>query len=105
VEVSVDGGEHWEEAALEPPVSRYAWARWTFDWNPAAGSTYEVCSRAYDSDGNVQPRSSPWNLCNVAVNEYHCCRVEVLAEGVLETGAGEIETVEHVEKETDQQEQ
>ena len=34
---------------------------WRFDWQAAQG-THEVCSRATDSAGNVQPLDPRWNL-------------------------------------------
>lgn len=54
VDVTVDGGRHWEPATLEPPILercltlfRY---RWRWDGRPA-----KLASRAVDSTGYVQP--------------------------------------------------
>ncbi len=54
VEVSVDGGGAWREAALQEPVLSKALARfrlpWAWDGGPAL-----ISSRATDEYGNVQP--------------------------------------------------
>jgi sulfane dehydrogenase subunit SoxC len=54
VDVTVDGGRHWQPAVLEPPILdrcltlfRY---RWRWDGRPA-----KIASRAVDSTGYVQP--------------------------------------------------
>ncbi|MEP6910648.1 MAG: sulfite oxidase [Actinomycetota bacterium] len=60
VEVSPDGGSTWEDAALEEAVGEFGWARWTLDWEAVAGE-YELCSRATDAVGNVQPVEPEWN--------------------------------------------
>ena len=35
-------------------VGRYAWVGWRFDWDAAPGA-HELCARATDAAGNVQP--------------------------------------------------
>mmetsp|Transcript_11938 Transcript_11938/g.30186 ORF Transcript_11938/g.30186 Transcript_11938/m.30186 type:complete len:409 (+) Transcript_11938:3507-4733(+) len=78
VEVSVDDGAHWADAVLEPASGRYAWVKWTFWWTPHELGKYSLSCRAHDNCGNTQPRSSQWNFCNVAVNEFRSCVVEVI---------------------------
>ena len=60
VQVQIDDGP-WIAATLygpPPPRKRssgYAWRFWTFDWgNPVSGE-HRITSRAFDSDGNIQP--------------------------------------------------
>ena len=60
VEVSVDGGASWSDAELDRPVHRYAWQSWRFAWSATPGRT-ELCCRATDSSGAVQPVEQPWN--------------------------------------------
>lgn len=61
VEVSVDGGQSWADAALLEPVLRWAWVRWQFRWGaPVAGSA-TLRSRATDTAGNLQPETVAWN--------------------------------------------
>ena len=60
VEVSVDGGETWQEAALGESTGDYGWRRWTYDWAATPGE-HELCSRATDDAGNTQPLEPEWN--------------------------------------------
>jgi len=60
VEVSVDGGESWQDAELGESTGDYGWRRWTYDWDAAPGE-HELCSRATDGDGNTQPLRAAWN--------------------------------------------
>ncbi len=78
VEVSVDGGRHWEPAAVEPSEGRQAWHRWTFHWEAKAGSTTEICCRATDSAGNEQPSEPVWNVGGYAVNAVQRVSVTVV---------------------------
>ncbi len=77
VEVSSDGGAAWSDARLGPHVSRWAWRGWEWDWEPRDAGEYELCSRATDSAGNVQPLEAPWNLGGYANNEVHRVAVTV----------------------------
>jgi sulfane dehydrogenase subunit SoxC len=61
VEVSVDGGRSWAEASLDAPTGEFAWRRWTYDWDALGPADYELCSRATDAGGNVQPTDPTWN--------------------------------------------
>jgi DMSO/TMAO reductase YedYZ molybdopterin-dependent catalytic subunit len=69
VEVSVDGGETWDDAALGEHVSEFAWNGWSYAWNAEPGA-YVLCCRATDAAGNTQPMNPEWNFdgfCNNAV--------------------------------------
>src|SRR5437660_12117624 len=68
VEVSVDGGLTWEPATLGDAVSDYAWRPWTFEWNAFDAGEHELCVRATDGAGNVQPTTQSWNLEGVENN-------------------------------------
>lgn len=61
VEVSVDGGETWSEATLEPPLSKYTWQRWKYSLDRPEEGILKVTVRATDGDGNLQTeeRSDP----------------------------------------------
>jgi sulfane dehydrogenase subunit SoxC len=76
VEVSVDGGRSFADAALEPPLSEAAWCGWSFRWEAPAGR-YELCSRATDAAGNQQPLEPPWNLKGYANNAVERVAVTV----------------------------
>ncbi|RMF88770.1 MAG: oxidoreductase [Methanobacteriota archaeon] len=54
VEVSTDGGGTWREAALKPPLSRYAWTLWSYEWAVPGPGVYTLAVRAADESGRVQ---------------------------------------------------
>ena len=68
VDFSHDGGATWSPAMLEPPASPHAWRRWTFAWDARRPGEYELCARATDDAGNVQPIDPRWNLEGVENN-------------------------------------
>ena len=69
VEVSTDGGASWSAAHLEHDgLGRWAWRRWTFDWDAAPGRHVLAC-RAADEAGNAQPDEPRWNVGGYANNQ------------------------------------
>ena len=69
VEFSDDGGETWADAELGEPAGEFAWRGWSYAWDAAPGE-HELCCRATDEAGNVQPLAPEWNwdgVCNNAV--------------------------------------
>jgi hypothetical protein len=77
VEFSADGGDTWSDAWLEDEVSPYAWRRWTFRWDATHEGDYELCVRATDAAGNVQPLEQSWNYEGVQNNAVQRERVVV----------------------------
>jgi hypothetical protein len=68
VEVSVDGGDSWATAELEPPTGhRWAWRRFTHEWTASPGR-YVVTARAVTTDGETQPADPVWNRGGFANN-------------------------------------
>lgn len=67
VDVSADAGVTWNAAELGPPADQHAWRSWTFDWHATPGE-HELCVRAVDSNGDVQPVDQPWNRQGMANN-------------------------------------
>lgn len=61
VQVSTDGAATWSDAELDPPVGRWAWRGWRWDWSVEEPAAYELCVRARDAAGNVQPVAHDWN--------------------------------------------
>ncbi len=53
VEVSVDGGKTWQNAALKPALGPYTWQFWMLDWQATAGD-HEIVVRATDGTGKTQ---------------------------------------------------
>ncbi len=62
VEVSTDGGASWADADVERDgLGQWAWRSWRFTWEAQPGE-FELCSRARDAAGNLQPLEPQWNL-------------------------------------------
>ena len=78
VEVSDDGGATWDDAELEAPLGPYAWRGFSFTWDAAPGE-HELCCRATDGAGNVQPLEPTWNYGGFCNNAVQRVRVSVSA--------------------------
>lgn len=81
VELSVDGGTSWVEAACDDPAGRYGWCAWAWSWNAQPGE-FVLCSRATDATGRTQPLEPDWNVGGYEVNAVQRVPVEVV-EGEL----------------------
>jgi sulfane dehydrogenase subunit SoxC len=60
VEVSVDGGETWSPARVEPR-RQWSWQRFSFDWRPGGTGSFTLAARATDTRGAVQPMEKARN--------------------------------------------
>jgi len=70
--VSMDFGQTWIEAELDPPPNRYSWQRWRAQVTPPQAGYYEVWARATDSQGRMQPPVTPgWNPKGYLNNMQH----------------------------------
>ena len=78
IEVSQDGGGTWADAALGEPVGDFAWRGWEYQWDAFPGE-HELCCRATDEAGNVQPLDPEWNWDGVCNNAVQRVRVVVRA--------------------------
>ena len=67
VDVSVDAGTTWQPATLGRAEGRFAWVRWTCEWDATPGD-HELVVRATDGSDDVQPIEQPWNLHGLANN-------------------------------------
>ncbi len=56
--------------------SPWAWRRWQFTWHASPGE-HELCCRARDDAGNIQPLEAPWNLGGYANNAVQRVAVSV----------------------------
>lgn len=54
VEVSLDGGDNWSPARLEPR-RQWSWQRFSFDWQPSGPGNFTLAVRATDTRGATQP--------------------------------------------------
>jgi DMSO/TMAO reductase YedYZ molybdopterin-dependent catalytic subunit len=77
VDVSVDGGDDWQEVALVSPAEPYAWRRWEHLWEAITPGTFTLESRALDDMGHVQPESAIWNRYGYANNAIERVTVTV----------------------------
>jgi hypothetical protein len=57
VQVAVDG-QDWKEAELKPPLSKWAWTLWRYDWSPTREGDFSIRVRAYDRSGRIQESPS-----------------------------------------------
>ena len=71
VEVSVDGGRHWRDAALEPPVLERAFVRFRLPWRWERGAGALLQTRAEDTSGRVQPTRAALLDARGANGYYH----------------------------------
>jgi hypothetical protein len=70
VEVSTDGGANWQDARLDPPeLGRWAWRRWSYEWNAVEPGPHVLACRARDEAGNAQSADQRWNVGGYANNE------------------------------------
>lgn len=56
VEVSVDGGQTWQDAHLEEPGEKWLWRRWSYLWEVNKAGSYKLMTRATDEEGRCQPQ-------------------------------------------------
>jgi sulfane dehydrogenase subunit SoxC len=77
VEVSTDGGGSWADTELGEDGGEFAWQSWRYVWDVDRAGEYELCCRATDAAGNVQPLTAPWNAHGVCNNQVQ--RVKVVA--------------------------
>jgi DMSO/TMAO reductase YedYZ molybdopterin-dependent catalytic subunit len=61
VEFSTDRDPAWKPAELIDPERAGSWRRWRFAWTPPAQGRCVLRVRATDSNGQVQPETTPWN--------------------------------------------
>ncbi len=68
VEVSVDGGRVWQEAAVEPR-HQYSWQKFSFEWTPDGRGSFKIYCRATDVAGITQPMDGARNAVHsISVN-------------------------------------
>lgn len=68
VEISVDGGQTWEQASFIGPNEPYAWRQWQYIWDARNAGTHTLMARAADSEGNRQPERAHWNVLGYGNN-------------------------------------
>jgi DMSO/TMAO reductase YedYZ molybdopterin-dependent catalytic subunit len=76
VEVSTDDGTTWQQAALDPPLSKDSWVLWNWSWKPNRPGTYMLVVRATDGTGETQTAKARGTVPNGATG-YHKVTVVV----------------------------
>ena len=61
VDVSTDGGAHWQPAQLHGPNRRDGWVRWELPWRPTTPGRHTLQARAVDETDVRQPDRVPFN--------------------------------------------
>lgn len=78
VEISTDGGRAWSEASVDRQHYPEAWQSWRYVWHAEDRGAYELCCRASDSSGAVQPVDQFWTARGMGNNAVHRVRVVVV---------------------------
>ena len=79
VNLSIDFGQTWLKADLDPAVNRNAWQHWNGSISFPRRGYYEVWSRATDRSGRMQPMVLPgWNPRGYLNNACHRIAVKVV---------------------------
>jgi hypothetical protein len=55
VEISIDGGNNWQQATLKQDYGRFSWRQWHFVFEPKHPGTYRIMARATSHSGATQP--------------------------------------------------
>jgi DMSO/TMAO reductase YedYZ molybdopterin-dependent catalytic subunit len=55
VEVSIDGGNNWQQATLKQDYGRFSWRQWHFVFEPKHPGTYRIMAQATSHSGASQP--------------------------------------------------
>ncbi|KAF9067210.1 Oxidoreductase, molybdopterin-binding domain-containing protein [Rhodocollybia butyracea] len=69
VEISTDNGATWHSSKITYQEGKYSWTLWEGEI-PVMESSGEICSRAIDLAGNIQPKEGQWNIRGVAFNGW-----------------------------------
>jgi len=82
VEIGING--IYSEASLDEPVGKYAWRRFSYNWNALRG-VYILSVKATDEKGNTQ-NENVWNFGGFCNNSIHTMKVSVKTSSELELG-------------------
>lgn len=75
VEISLDAGQTWTDAKLDPELGKYSWRRWRFAWKPVPGK-HQIRVRATNAAGETQT-TAQWNRSGYARNVIESLEVNV----------------------------
>ena len=75
VEISVDDGQSWNEAALGNDLGKYSFRGWTHRFTPKEKRPYVLKVRATNNAGQTQPDRAHWNPSGYMRNVIEQVRV------------------------------
>ena len=81
VEVSVDGGKTWQQAALVGPQAPYSWALWEYLWDASRPGEYALMCRATSAAGESQPTQHDPLRGGYMINFLRAHRVRIVGAG------------------------
>jgi DMSO/TMAO reductase YedYZ molybdopterin-dependent catalytic subunit len=58
VQISLDNKRTWHDAAIKPPLSKWSWTLWSYNWKPSKAGDYKITVRGIDRAGKVQESPS-----------------------------------------------
>jgi DMSO/TMAO reductase YedYZ molybdopterin-dependent catalytic subunit len=58
VQISLDNKKTWHDAAIKPPLSKWSWTLWSFNWKPSKAGEYTITVRGIDRSGKIQESPS-----------------------------------------------
>jgi hypothetical protein len=58
VQISLDNKRTWHDAELKPPLSKWSWTLWSYNWKPSQAAEYTITVRGIDRAGKVQESPS-----------------------------------------------
>jgi len=68
VDISDDGGQHWQASTLSKSLGKYSFQEWQASWKPKEKGTIALQVRARNRLGEQQPAVSTWNPSGYARN-------------------------------------
>lgn len=78
VEISFDEGRTWSQVNLyDQGHHPYSWVFWNYTWRINKAGEYTIMTRAYDSDGRVQPYTPEWNKKGYGYNGIYSIMVKI----------------------------
>jgi DMSO/TMAO reductase YedYZ molybdopterin-dependent catalytic subunit len=77
--VSIDFGQTWQKADLQPAANKLAWQKWSATVSLPIHGYYEVWARAVDANGKSQPMVLPgWNPRGYLNNSCHRIAIQAV---------------------------
>lgn len=61
VDISTDGGQSWQPAALGKDYGKYSWRQWKYQFRPAQRGQYGILAKATNRKGETQESELIWN--------------------------------------------